>query len=79
MCRIPELVPLAPSAELGLGLEQRHRDAPPRERQRDRAADDPAADDRDLDVVLRTPLTLVGAQALSSRHPIGAIFTPLGA
>ena len=35
---------------LCLGLEQRHRDAPPRQRQRRRAADDAGADDRGLSV-----------------------------
>ena len=63
MCRMPELVPLAPSAGLRLGLEQRDRDAPARERQRHRAADDSGADHRNLDVVCREPLTLSGAQA----------------
>ena len=48
--RMPELVPLAARAGLGLGLEHRHAGAAPRERQRHGGADHTRADHPDLGV-----------------------------
>ena len=64
--------------EVRLGLEQRDGDPSPRERQRDRAADDAGADHRDLRRRLSEPLTLSARKRIVAPSE-GAIFTPLGA